>query len=185
MICLVDPFPDPHRPGQLVTASTVVDTKTGEIWMVVTAAAPPEPVERPLALFFGGALPAADDLALLLEGYGLAVSEVESPDAELGSRPLPPLTVADGQLRSVMALSFVRYLIERDGRPALLRMLSSAVPGRVEAAAGAVYGVGLAALEQQWRAALLAEPAPPWSLRPDRRVRASPHCCSCSCASTT
>ena len=160
VICLVDPFPDPQRPGQLVTAGTVVDTKTGEIWMVVTAEAPPEPVERPLALFFGAALPAADDLTVLLEGYGLAVADVEGPDAELRRRPLPPLTVADGELRSVMALSFVRYLIERGGRPALLRVLSSAVPGRVDAAAAAVYGVGLAALEEKWRAALFAKRAP-------------------------
>ena len=117
VICLVDPFPDPQRPGQLVAAGTVVDTKTGEIWMVVTAEAPPEPVERPLALFFGAALPAADDLAVLLEGYGLAVAEVESPDAELRSRPLPPLAVADGELRSVMVLSFVRYLLEAGWAP--------------------------------------------------------------------
>ena len=160
VICLVDPFPDPQQPGQLVTAGTVVDTKTGEIWMVVTAEAPTEPVERPLALFFGAALPAADSLGVLLEGYGLAVAEVASPDAELGSRPLPPLAVADGELRSVMALSFVRHLIEKNGRPALLRVLSTAAPGRVDAAAATVYGVGLAALEEKWRAALLGQRAP-------------------------
>ena len=160
VICLVDPFPDPQQPGQLVSAGTVVDTKTGEIWMVVTAEAPPEHVERPLAVFFGAALPAAEGLGVLLEGFGLAVADVESPDAELRSRPLPPLAVADGELRAVMALSFVRYLIEKGGRAALLQVLSTAVPGRVDAAAAAVYGVGLAALEEKWRAALFAKRAP-------------------------
>ena len=35
-VCLVDPFPDPAQPGEVVTEGTVVDAGRGEIWMVVT-----------------------------------------------------------------------------------------------------------------------------------------------------
>ena len=72
--------------------------------MVATPEAPPEPLERPLGLLFGAALPAADDLALLVEGYGLSVGGAPDPDPELRTVPLPSFEEAEGELRSAMAL---------------------------------------------------------------------------------
>ncbi len=150
-ICLVDPFPDPACPGEVIAQGTIVDTVHGEIWMAVTAESPPEPPGRPLALLFGAPLPAADDLAILLEGYGLAVSDLKDPKADLEGKYLPPLTEVEGETRSLMALSFVRYLLDRGGRETFLRLLSTAAPGRVDEAATEAYGVGLGALEEAWR----------------------------------
>ena len=151
-ICLVDPFPDPDRPGELMTSGTVVDANRGEIWMVVTAESPPEPPERPLALLFGSVLPDAADLSWLVEGYGLHLAGTPDPNPELRELDLPAFsTVEDEELAGRMALSFVRFLLERGGDEGFRRFLSSAQPGRAEAAAAEVYGVGLAALEQTWQ----------------------------------
>jgi ABC-type multidrug transport system fused ATPase/permease subunit/CRP-like cAMP-binding protein len=149
-ICLVDPYPDPDRPGEVVASGTVVDTEHAEVWMVVTPESPPEPLERPLALVFGAALPAAADLGILLEGYGLHMSGAPDPDAELRAVSLPPLDQAEGEMRSLMALSFVRSLIERGGAAELMRLFGSAQPGRVDAAARELYGFAVAGLEEAW-----------------------------------
>ena len=158
-ICLVDPFPDPEDLEGLVAEGTVVDAAQAEIWMVVTAESPPEAPERPMALVFGAALPAGSDLDLLVEGYGLSVSGAPDPDPGLRALELPPLVEAVGELRSAMALSFVRYLLERGGPKDLLRLLATARPGRLDAGAQEVYGLGMAALEEAWRRRLTAGPA--------------------------
>ena len=155
-ICLVDPFPDPDQPGAVMTSGTIVDGARNEIWMVVTAESPPEPLERPLALCFGAALPAGAELGPLLEGYGLFVADTPDPDPELRTMDLPPFGAADGELGSAMALSFVRFLVDRAGRAEFLQFLSSAQPGRLDAAAQHVYGTGAAALEEAWRTKLHA-----------------------------
>src|SRR5262245_23789888 len=59
--------------------------------------------------------------------------------------------MAEGELRSAMALSFVTYLIERDKEDALRKVLGTAQAGRVDATLQEVYGVGLTALEISWR----------------------------------
>ncbi len=150
-ICLVDPFPDPADPTRAVTSGTVVDGSRNEIWMVVTAESPPEPLERSLALLFAASLPAGASLGPLAEGYGLFVGDTPDVDAQLREVDLPPLAAAEGELASAMAVSFVRYLVERAGRDAFVRMLSSAQPERLDAAAQQEYGAGLAALEEAWR----------------------------------
>jgi ABC-type multidrug transport system fused ATPase/permease subunit len=157
-ICLVDPFPNPDHPGEVVTSGTVVDAARGEIWMVVTPEAPPEELERPLALYFGAALPAASDLGLLLEGYGLHVAGAPDVDPQLREIALPPLVAAEGELASAMARSFVAYLLERSSEDNFRRLLSSAQPGRVDAAAYEIYGAGLSVLEDTWRRRLAEGP---------------------------
>jgi ABC-type multidrug transport system fused ATPase/permease subunit len=157
-ICLVDPMPDPDQPGAIMTSGTIVDGSRSEVWMVVTAESPPEPLERPLAVCFGAGLPAAGDLRLLLEGYGLFVGETPDPDPGLCQLDLPSLGSADGEMAASMALSFVRYLIARAGRENFLKMLASAQPGRLDTAAQQIFGAGMAALEEQWRQKLRAGP---------------------------
>lgn len=149
-IYLVDPFPDPERPGEIVTGGAVVDATRNEVWVVVTAEAPPDPIERPLALLAGAQLPAAQDLEALLEGYGLHLAESPDPDPQLAEVALPPLDSADGALRAAMALSFVRFLLERGNEADLRRLFTSAAPGRVDEAAHEIYGTSLVALEDQW-----------------------------------
>lgn len=153
-ICLVDPFPDPQNPGSIVTGGTVVDAARGEIWMVVTAESPPEPPERPLALLFGAALPAAADLGLLLEGYGLVVGDAPDDDESLRHVRLPSLEEAEGELRSSLARSFVAFIIGKAGQPTFLRFLASAQPGRVDVAADDVLGTSLVGFEERWRDSL-------------------------------
>ena len=154
-VLLVDPFPDPEQPGEIVTEGTIVHAERGEIWMVVTAESPPEPLERPLTLLFGAQLPAAGELELPLEGYGLHLAGAPDHDATLAAMDLPPLSVADGELRAAMAVSFVRFLLDRDDEETLRRWFSSAAPGRLDVAAQEVFGSGLARLEEAWRRRLV------------------------------
>lgn len=163
-ICLVDPFPDPDRPGEIVTGGTVVDPSRSEIWMVVSAESPPEAPERSLALLFGAALPAAADLGVLLEGYGLHLAGSPDPDPGLRELELPPLAAAEGELAAAMALSFVRYLLERADEASLRRLLVESRPGRLDATATDVYGSSVAGLEEAWLWKLASGP-------PDVRAR--------------
>ncbi|MDQ6728542.1 MAG: ABC transporter ATP-binding protein/permease, partial [Actinomycetota bacterium] len=157
-ICLVDPFPDPGHPGEVVTGGTVVDPVRGEIWMVVSAESPPEAPERPLAILFGAALPAAADLGIVLEGYGLHLAGSPDPDPRLRELELPPLAAAEGEVAGAMALSFVRYLLERADEASLRRLLVESRPGRVDVTATDVYGTGLAGLEEAWTWKLASGP---------------------------
>ena len=157
-ICLVDPFPDPDRPAGDRHSGTIVDGARNEIWMVVTPESPPEPLERPMALLFGASLPAADGLGPLLEGYGLyrgrrprrrraaaarsTCRRLGAADGELGARPW--------RCRSSATWSTAA------ARTTFLRMLASAQPGRLDAAAQQEYGTGMAALEEAWRQKLAA-----------------------------
>ena len=162
-VCLVDPFPDPADPTATVSSGTIVDGSRNEIWMVVTSESPPEPLERPLALLFGAALPAADSIGPLLEGYGLMVGDNPDVNDQLRDLELPSLGSAEGELGAAMSLSFARYLVERGGRDGFLRVLSAAQPGRLDAAAEQEYGAGMAALEEGWRQKL-------WAGEPDMRT---------------
>jgi ABC-type multidrug transport system fused ATPase/permease subunit/pSer/pThr/pTyr-binding forkhead associated (FHA) protein len=151
-VCLVDPFPDPARPGSVVSSGAVVDAERNEIWVVTAADRPSDPPERYLARFFGSALPAGDDLGMLLDGYGLHLALDDEVDERIGDRELPPFDAADDEMAPLMAASFVGYLIEAEGREAFLRLLATARPGGVEAAAREVYGEDLARFERRWRA---------------------------------
>jgi ABC-type multidrug transport system fused ATPase/permease subunit len=169
-ICLVDPFPDPSDPSVLVTAGTVVDVSREEIWMVVTPEAPAEPPGRALALLFGAMLPAGEEVAPLLEGYGLWVDDTADADDHLRGQDLPPLAAAAGELRPAMAGSFVRFLIGREGEDGLRRLLGTARPGRVDEAARDVFGAGMGELELAWRQELAHETP---SARPMQFLRLS------------
>jgi len=150
-ICLVDPFPDPDQPGQLVTEGTIVDEARNEIWMVVSPESPPEALERPLALLFGSKLPAAADLGPIIEGYGLWLAKTDSVDEQLAIMDLPPLSMAEGELRGAMGLSFVAFLLEREKEESLRKFLGTAQPGRIDQAMQSIYGLGSAPIEEAWR----------------------------------
>jgi ABC-type multidrug transport system fused ATPase/permease subunit len=150
-ICLVDPFPDPDEPGRVIAGGTWIDPGAGEVWMVVTAESPPEPLERPLALVFGAGLPAGDDLAPLLEGYGSLQSDLPDPDPELRGRPLPALATAEGEERAAMLLSFVKFLVDKYSRKSFLDLLASARPNAMDAAFQQAYGQPMGSLEEEWK----------------------------------
>ncbi|MEX1008147.1 MAG: ABC transporter transmembrane domain-containing protein [Acidimicrobiia bacterium] len=157
-ICLVDPYPDPDAPGRIVTDSTVVDAVRGEIWMVVTPESPPEPLERPLALLLGGRLPAGAELGDLLEGYGLHVAGTPDPDPALRAMDPEQLHAADGEVSSALALSFVRYLVDRENDDAVVRVLTTATPGGLDVAYTDAFGTGLANLQRAWERKLYSGP---------------------------
>jgi ABC-type multidrug transport system fused ATPase/permease subunit len=159
-VCLVDPFPHPHEPETIVSSGAVVDSVTGEVWMAVTPESPPESPERALALLFGAALPAGQELAYLLEGYGLYAAGAPAPDSDLAALTLPPLSVAEGELGTAMSLSFVNYLIDQSGEAEFRRFMASSRPGRINNAAEEVYGASMQLLEQKWRTKLETGAAP-------------------------
>ena len=115
-IHLDDTIHDPDDPSALVTEGSVVDDEAGVVWMAVAAESPPEPPHRPLALLFGAGLPAIDEVELLVEGYGLHLADVANTRPQLATVDLPPLDEADGELRSAMAVDFVRFLLDRERR---------------------------------------------------------------------
>ena len=157
VVWLVDPFPDPQS-GTFVTAGSLVDASRNELWVVVTPEAPPEAPHHGLARLFGDALPASADLDALLEGYGLHVAGTELPADALADLMLPPLEHAEGDLRSAMALSFVRYLLDREGEPTFRRLLA-APAGQFETTFQELYGATSSAVEEAWhRAATMIAP---------------------------
>jgi ABC-type multidrug transport system fused ATPase/permease subunit len=153
-VWLVDPFPDPATPDTMVWSGTIVDADRGEVWMVVTPESPPEALERPLALLFGAGLPAAADLGPILEGYGLWLAKAQPVDDALGELDLPALAGADGELRAAMGLSYVRFLIDREGEDGLQRLFD-APAGGFDTTVQEVYGLAPTALESAWRERLL------------------------------
>lgn len=155
VIFLDDPFPDPDNPATMVTAGSVIDDAHGEIWMVAAPEAPPEDPHRALALLFGSGLPAPEEVELLLEGYGLHLADVPSTRPALAEAVLPPLDAAEGELRSAMAVDYVRFLLEREEEEVLRRLLA-APRGQLESSFQSLYGTTTAALEEAWRAEVAA-----------------------------
>ena len=143
---LIDPY---HDGTGFVTSGSVVDGTRAEAWVIVSPESPPEDPHRLLALLFGAALPAADELDFLVEGYGLHRSGLADPDAALVSTG-PALADAEGETRAAMALSFARFLVDREGDDGVLRLLG-AQPGRIDEIAREVFGASLGQLEHQWR----------------------------------
>ncbi len=155
VIVLDDPFPDPDDPATLVTEGSVVDGATGEVWMVATPETPPEDPHRALALLYGAGLPAADEVELLVEGYGLHLAGVPNTRPHLAEVTMPPLDSAEGELRDAMAVDWVRFLLERENEE-VLRKLLAAARGKIETTFQDLYGTTSAALEQAWRREIAA-----------------------------
>ncbi len=155
VIYLDDPFPDPDDPARLVTEGSVVDAEHGEVWMVATAETPPEDPHRALALLFGAGLPAAAEVEELVEGYGLHLAEVPDTRPRLREARLPPFDQAGGELRSAMAVDYVRFLIDREGEEALRKMLEAPRDG-IESTFRDLFGISSAAMEQAWRKVVAA-----------------------------
>ncbi len=147
---LVEPFADPADPERVVTSGTVVDSATGALWMVVTPEAPPEDPHRPLALLFGAALPSAGDVDHLLEGYGLHLSGQPEPPPDVVATLPAAVRDLEPELRTVVAGSFVRYLVAREG-DATFRRLLAAPAGRLSETYSKLYGMSETALEMRWR----------------------------------
>ncbi len=150
VIYLDDPFPDPADPARLVTEGSVVDAAAGEVWMVATPESPPEDPHRPLALLFAAGLPAPEQVELLVEGYGLHLGDAPDTRARIRDAGVPRLDDAEGELRSAVAVDYVRYLLQRESDEAFSRLLA-APAGALERAFRDEYGLTSAALEQAWR----------------------------------
>ena len=144
--------------------------------MVVTAESPPEPLERPLALCSVPPCPAGAELGPLLEGYGLFVADTPDPDPEL--RDDGPAALRGRRRRARLGHGPVLRPLPggpRPGGPSSSQFLSSAQPGRLDAAAQQVYGTGAAALEEAWRPS--STPVPPTS-RPGSSCASPPATCA-------
>ncbi|MGE0879984.1 MAG: ABC transporter transmembrane domain-containing protein [Acidimicrobiia bacterium] len=145
---LIDPYFDSDA-NTAVTGGAIIDASQATIWFVVSDENPPEEPHRPLASLFAEALPCADDVALLVEGWALHLSGAPDGDAALRTTDLPPIAQAAGEMRTAMALSFVRFLLKREG-DAALRSLFAAPAGQFDATARRLYGKSIQALEDLW-----------------------------------
>ncbi len=149
VIYLTDPFPAPEDSGRVVASGSIVDATAGEIWMVTTPDSPPEDPHRPLALLFGASLPSSEEIDHLIEGYGLHLAGVPSTRPQLDGLELTPFAEAEGELRSAMAVEYVRALLDREDDETFRRLLA-APAGRVEQTFHELYGQSSTALEQAW-----------------------------------
>lgn len=142
---------DPYREGdEVITSGTAIDAATGQAWVIVSPEEAPEPPHRLMAVIFGAQFPSAERLSVLIEGYGLHASGVENADEQLTGGELPPIEQAEGELRAAMAVSFVRFLIEREGKESLLKLFGSP-PAEVDAVVRSTYGGSLGQLETIWK----------------------------------
>ncbi|MCB0992707.1 MAG: ABC transporter ATP-binding protein, partial [Acidimicrobiales bacterium] len=155
VVWLVDPFTDPAT-GDTVVEGSVIDDSANEIWMAVSPEAPPEDPHRPMILLFGAALPAGADLDLLLEGFGLHLAGTEQAPDALAGLQMPPLEHASGDLRTAMALSWVRFLLARENED-IFRQLLASPAGQVESRFQELYGTTSTALEMQWHYGAIEE----------------------------
>ncbi len=146
VVHLVDPYLDEDG---IVTTETSVDPPGNQAWVVVTPQTPVEPPHRVLALLFGGVFPAAEQLHLLVEGYGLHLGDAPDTDEQLRGRDLPALDVATGDDRTAMSVSFVRFLLAKEGTAGLGRVFGSP-PGQLDETVRDVYGMSLGQLERLW-----------------------------------
>lgn len=146
-VYLIDPYLDGE---QMVTSGTIVDAASGRAWVVSTPETPPEPPHRMLALLFAAGWPSAKRIGVLVEGYALHCSGAETVDEYLASVELPSIDAADSDLRRAMACSFVRFLIDREGDDALLRVMATAADD-LDDAVRDTYGESLGQLERTWR----------------------------------
>jgi ABC-type multidrug transport system fused ATPase/permease subunit len=164
-VYLVEPFRDPNDPSRLVTAGTVVDAEQGEIWMAVTPESLPESLERPLAMLYARNLPAASDLATLIEGYALHRAGKPFDDALLRADPmLPPLFYVQDERRPVMAQAFVAFLAQEYGEDKVLELMQRAEPGTIDAMTVEILGAPLGLLEMRWLGSM-------WGTKPSSSVR--------------
>ena len=136
--------------GEVVAAGSLVDFERNEIWMVASPESPPEEPHQPLALLFGAVLPSAENVDYLLEGYGLHLARVPGTRPQLEELHIPSFTEAEGELRSAMAVDYVRFLLDRED-DATFRKLLAAPKGRLEQSFQDLYGQSSAALEQAWQ----------------------------------
>ena len=124
-VVLADPFPDPGQPGSVVTRGSLIDPDAGEVWMVVTSETPPEPIGLPLASLYAAHATAAG-LGPVVEGFGLYLSGIADPAPVLRGKPLPSWEDAPDDTRLAMALSFVHFLVARDGEEAVAARIAAA-----------------------------------------------------------
>ncbi len=122
-------------------------------------------IVRSLAAWHAGAVPAAGELGAILDGYALVRVGAPCDDHALrAAGALRPISETTGALHTTMAHAFVRYLMAEHGEAAVVSLLTTAEPGRVDQAALGAFGAPLGALESRWVASL-ADDAPRTTVR--------------------
>lgn len=149
-INIVDPFSDPEDPTRLVTGGSVIDADSNTIWMVVTPESPPEKPHRAMAILFGAALPCADSLDYLIEGYGVHLAGASEPSPEIvASHPEALEEIAEDE-RGDLVASFVGYLITRED-DAVFRRLLTTPANQLTDTWKELYGRSAQSIESAWR----------------------------------
>lgn len=158
LIRLVDPFPDPSDPGRTIGSGSVIDDERNEIWSVATAEVAPDEPGRTLARLVAHHLQLGpdDDISMLLEGYGLHASGVPNTDGIVRNLGTVPPSRATADARSVGAVSFVRFLLDRESEENFRTLLRTTKATELDAALNKLFGRGLAGLEQAWQNRLSA-----------------------------
>jgi len=125
-ICLVDPFPDPDHPGEVITSGTVVDAAARR-----DLDGPSRPRLRPRSS--SDRSPSTSAPRSPPRATSGCCWRATAPRRRRARRrsaaprnPAAPLVAAEGELASAMARSFVAYLLERGSEVDFRRLLSSA-----------------------------------------------------------
>nr|WHW29260.1 hypothetical protein [uncultured bacterium] len=139
IIHLIDPI---ERDGTLITAGSIVDAGSGQVWCVVTPDSPPEDPTRAMALIFGAGFPAATELEALIAGYGL--EQAGFHDAAPGD-----WTDLAEPAATQTAAAFVHHLLEQSD-DATVRDFLASPPEQIDARARQLFGKPLEQILRSW-----------------------------------
>jgi len=142
IIHLIDPL---VRDGVLITAGSIVDAPSAQVWCVVSSDSPPEDPTRAMALIFGANFPGAAELETLIAGYGLQLA---------GHHDATPADWHDFDepLRTQTAAAFVHHLIEQSNDETVRTFLQSPAE-QSDATARELFGKPVSQLVRSWVAA--------------------------------
>ena len=138
-IHLIDPI---ERDGVLITAGSIVDAPSAQVWCVVSADSPPEDPTRAMALIFGAEFPAATELEPLIAGYGLH---------RAGHHDASPAdwTELDEPAATQTAAAFVHHLVEQSDDETVREFLASP-PEEIDARSRQLFGKSLGGILRSW-----------------------------------
>jgi len=138
-IHLIDPL---ERNGILITAGSIVDAPSAQVWCVVSEDSPPEDPTRAMAMMFGAQFPGAERLEKLIAGYGLQLAGYhEATPADWTDLPEP--------LSTQTAAAFVHHLVEQSNDETVRAFLGAA-PESINSTARELFGKPIDQLVRSW-----------------------------------
>ncbi|MDO8361768.1 MAG: ABC transporter transmembrane domain-containing protein [Actinomycetota bacterium] len=147
----------PARDGEAAISRRgfAVEHITNSVWVACSAESPAQSPAAGLAVLFATepapGSPADARAVLLAEGYGLHITGASDDPELLADNDGVDLDDPPAELRAAVAVSWVRYLVRRDGEAAVLQLLSATASGdSFDGAFRRIFGRPYSQLEGQW-----------------------------------